>query len=514
MMENPCDDQELVFPSVFEVIGEPAIVIYGVPDVTPGGKTFTASNSESDDEPCFGDWLEGRKIRKLFGGQYYSGKVEKYDTETKWYRVVYEDGDFEDLEWHELEEVLLPLDISIPLKVLASARCTSEKSVSKSVTNLAKGRKNPTNSLRSKGETLELLQISQAGEPKDGKLMEENLRGRTHQGDLLMHSGLQPEYKETCFQMCKHDESLSTPEVYTTPSACKRQEFNSQPVFEVIGESAIVINDVPDVTPGCTPTILDAMDNPVPGDGPCFGKLLEGRKVQKLFGDRYYSGKVEKYDKETNWYRVVYEDGDFEDLEWRELEDVLVPLEISIPLTTLASRMCKSENSVSMPQIKLSGARKTQTNSLGCSEKTKELLHTSQVGEPRDEKLLETNVIERTHQGNLKMQQGVQIEKIETHLQMCQHEEYVSNPDEGTTTSKNSQNGEIMGNMSNMFQTPLRADINGDELVQADAYREPFVRESLKWRRNFQKQTGKTARAEKQRRTEKTFVQNSAYHPK
>ena len=122
------------------------------------------------------------------------------------------------------------------------------------------------------------------------------------------------------------------------------KEFNSQPVFEVIGEPAVVINGMPNATRGFTPTILDTMDNPVPGNDPCFGKLLVGRKVQKFFGDRYYSEKVEKYDKGTNWYRVVYEDGDFEDLEWCQLEDVLVPLDISIPLMTLAMRMCKSEN--------------------------------------------------------------------------------------------------------------------------------------------------------------------------
>ena len=33
-----------------------------------------------------------------------------------WYRWVYEDVDFEDLEWNELEEVLRPLDIIVPLQ--------------------------------------------------------------------------------------------------------------------------------------------------------------------------------------------------------------------------------------------------------------------------------------------------------------------------------------------------------------------------------------------------------------
>ncbi|WMV36954.1 hypothetical protein MTR67_030339 [Solanum verrucosum] len=64
----------------------------------------------------FGQWFEGREVHKLFGGKYYNGKVTKFDEKTDWFRVKYEDVDNEDLEWHELEEVLQPLDTNIPLK--------------------------------------------------------------------------------------------------------------------------------------------------------------------------------------------------------------------------------------------------------------------------------------------------------------------------------------------------------------------------------------------------------------
>jgi hypothetical protein len=62
-------------------------------------------------------------VRKLFGDQYYVGKVVKYESRSNWYSVVYEDGDQEDLEWDELEEVLLPLDITIPLRTLVMDKC-------------------------------------------------------------------------------------------------------------------------------------------------------------------------------------------------------------------------------------------------------------------------------------------------------------------------------------------------------------------------------------------------------
>ncbi|CAI0472525.1 unnamed protein product [Linum tenue] len=118
--------------TVFKLPGEPAVIINGVPDIGPAKNDASVALAiveipeESQGTTAgflgtegFGDWLEGRKVRKLFGNKHFSGTVSRYDKETRWYRVVYEDGDFEDLEWKELEPVLLPLDITVPLKTLA-----------------------------------------------------------------------------------------------------------------------------------------------------------------------------------------------------------------------------------------------------------------------------------------------------------------------------------------------------------------------------------------------------------
>ncbi|RWW62380.1 hypothetical protein BHE74_00030494 [Ensete ventricosum] len=153
MIDTVCLGQELEPAVVFEVIGEPAIVIDGVPPMLPGSsvpvcKDITGVGSIND--PCFGEWLEGRKIRKLFGEQYYSGTVVKFDTEVNWYRVIYEDGDSEDLEWHELEEVLLPLDISIPLTTLAFQMCKLKQSAPTSEITLPRTRKGCTKKGRKK----------------------------------------------------------------------------------------------------------------------------------------------------------------------------------------------------------------------------------------------------------------------------------------------------------------------------------------------------------------------------
>ncbi|KAF3320354.1 Dirigent protein 17 [Carex littledalei] len=92
-MEPASSTQHLV-PVVSKITGEPE----------------SESASEPELDPCFGECLEGRKVSKLFGDAYYSGKVAQYNAEANWYRVEYEDGDCEDLYWHELEDVLVPLD--------------------------------------------------------------------------------------------------------------------------------------------------------------------------------------------------------------------------------------------------------------------------------------------------------------------------------------------------------------------------------------------------------------------
>ncbi|KAJ6831144.1 uncharacterized protein M6B38_350530 [Iris pallida] len=210
--EKLFNGQESESQLVFEVPGEPAVVINGVPGVTSAGVTCNhldiTYNPAPTDDPALGEWLEGRNVRKLFGGQYYSGQVVKYDCRTKWYRVVYEDGDSEDLEWHELEELLLPLDISVPLLALALGKCRSEKLVPGSRTNT---RKNPMKG--SMGRTLELLQAPHVNERKDQNLMEANFSTGKTQGALSMQREAQVENLENRLQGLQQKESVSEPRV-------------------------------------------------------------------------------------------------------------------------------------------------------------------------------------------------------------------------------------------------------------------------------------------------------------
>ncbi|KAH7656819.1 Tudor/PWWP/MBT domain-containing protein [Dioscorea alata] len=175
--------------SVFKVIGEPAIVINGVPNISSVGSgkpQFDAQrNIESKLDPLFGDWMKGREILKLFGNQYYSGKVAMYDAESHWYRVVYEDGDFEDLEWQELEEVLVPLDISVPLTTLALQRSRSDASLS----SVSWSVKNSKSKRSGKGlgfqETLHLLQEPHPSEFEGKEIVSVNLMEENTQETII-----------------------------------------------------------------------------------------------------------------------------------------------------------------------------------------------------------------------------------------------------------------------------------------------------------------------------------------
>ncbi|XP_057971826.1 dirigent protein 17-like isoform X2 [Malania oleifera] len=164
-MERTCKEEQLESSStgVFELLGEPAVVINGVPSASPGDFSIVPCETTNDAKSCrdtdFGEWLEGREVRKLFGKQFYTGVVTKFDKETGWYRVVYEDGDFEDLEWHELEEVLLSLDINVPLKTLALKMIKrSQKPVHGSGTNVTRSRKRRAKKNGGEGKAVEMLE--------------------------------------------------------------------------------------------------------------------------------------------------------------------------------------------------------------------------------------------------------------------------------------------------------------------------------------------------------------------
>ncbi|KAH0655098.1 hypothetical protein KY290_030900 [Solanum tuberosum] len=52
--------------------------------------------------------------------------------------------------------------------------------------------------------------------------------------------------------------------------------------------------------------------------------MVRRKRSSLVIWDMYYNGKLLKFDKETGWFRVKYEDGDIEDLERHELEEFIL----------------------------------------------------------------------------------------------------------------------------------------------------------------------------------------------
>lgn len=119
-------------------------------------------------------------------------------------------------------------------------------------------------------------------------------------------------------------------------------------VVAISGEPAIVINGVPNPSPdflnviaakkSVTETILESSGHYGQGE------WLEGREVLKKFGRKCYKGKVHNYDSETNWYEVIYEDGDSEEMELCDLQKVMVPLDIRSSLRTWLLKLTNANN--------------------------------------------------------------------------------------------------------------------------------------------------------------------------
>jgi hypothetical protein len=47
------------------------------------------------------------EVEKEFEGEMYGGVVKKFDAKLRWYKVVYEDGDAEEIGLAELKTLLL-----------------------------------------------------------------------------------------------------------------------------------------------------------------------------------------------------------------------------------------------------------------------------------------------------------------------------------------------------------------------------------------------------------------------
>ncbi|KAH0722751.1 hypothetical protein KY290_005399 [Solanum tuberosum] len=118
------DKEESLVPGVFEIPGKPVVAINGLPPVSSSVDTFSplptvTDAAEESLNTVIGPWFEGREVRKLFGNQYYYREITEFDGKVGRFKVKYENGNVEELEWNELDQVLHPLNLNIPLATIS-----------------------------------------------------------------------------------------------------------------------------------------------------------------------------------------------------------------------------------------------------------------------------------------------------------------------------------------------------------------------------------------------------------
>ncbi|GLJ25777.1 hypothetical protein SUGI_0493450 [Cryptomeria japonica] len=380
---------------------------------------------DRDEEQRQLELLKGRKVAKRFGKRKYMGEVIGYDPASKWFKVLYEDGDEEELEKHEVDAILIlhgeeasvsrkrqlsptsmdheesnrserksrkvdgdgapgrqrktktlkdetpgPHQLSNTKKRKSSAAKSRGKSKSPKTT-MRKGRKGTgksTSTKKSVGKktTAKKSQSSQIKGQQKSDVKEKSSKNEGKQDSANQHvddvtrklkygstkKKTPTKAKQKAKEITKKGKEAETPQdLMTTKPEVDAPGRKRKAVTELqSGSSTVstkrtkrskVVNDLESPPEKKTQSIMISEDTsqlpsqaeedkaqtaipPSTGKKGGRGTDLVGRKVKKDFGRKLYGGEVVGY---KVFYKVKYEDGDSEDLTWKELESILLPEE-------------------------------------------------------------------------------------------------------------------------------------------------------------------------------------------
>ncbi|KAJ7521893.1 hypothetical protein O6H91_19G073200 [Diphasiastrum complanatum] len=318
-----------------------------LPSAQEGKDDKTDSNKFHGD----GAGLMNRKVQKRFGRKLFHGEVTGFDSDTKWYKVIYEDGDREDLWWDELEPILVPLGGPITLTSrkrghTASGTGDEKRSGTK---RSRKGRHQtfPNGKVQSDFDgRAEDISDSFEDEEKESQsrdlsigtenAAEQTRTEATHEtpsNNSALNATMKPDVQSRLGRKRKaearaHGKASSKTDGESISTDSKRSTRRSSSGLDA---AQVDSGTRRSLRARSTPTKTEeelsveqgqSPDTVVPylGDG---AKLV-GRKTRKDFGGKMFSGEIIGYDPRAKYYKVRYEDGDEEELEWSEVEPTLV----------------------------------------------------------------------------------------------------------------------------------------------------------------------------------------------
>ena len=290
--------------------------------------------------------LVGSRVKKWFETKYYNGTVTEFDEEHKWYKVMYDDGDKEEMNLKELREVLDEVvGLSKENAITTPKKNTPKKNTPK------KGTPKKDTPKRDKplvGKELIGAKVTKQFNYRlyngtvaaydeelkwykvdydDGDKEEMNLKElRSHLTELPPSSPRVLNKKADVTTPKKGKPDVTTPKKgkpATLPTPKKGKPDATTPKKG----KPMVRKEVP-----TSPPVQDEADSTTHKKSkPRIGKELIGAKVKKQFNYRFYTGTVTEFDEEHKWYKVMYDDGDKEEMNLKEIRKHLTELPPSSP---------------------------------------------------------------------------------------------------------------------------------------------------------------------------------------
>ncbi|KAG0626122.1 hypothetical protein M758_2G103800 [Ceratodon purpureus] len=331
-----------LFSTATEVVaapGEPAIVVTDTTAATVTmihdgnyGNGNTATEPKEDDKaPAVnhgdGATLVGRLVVKKFKRTKYAGEVVAYDPECKWYKVKYDDDDEEELEFKELEPLLVEADEAEAVRAanIPKKRTVPETdSDSKSPAKRPRGR--PPGDKKTPAKATAEKKAKAPKSPKTPKSPKKATPKKSEEKEVS--ESLSTEKKSAATPASGEKRGRGRPRKDATVKSATKADAkgsgDSSSESKPSTRKSTSAQDKGESRSGRSPRGKSAVS---PAGGALSekeGAKLIGSKIRKKFDDEWFDGEVKEFDPKMGYYKVKYSDGDTEECTLKELKKILV----------------------------------------------------------------------------------------------------------------------------------------------------------------------------------------------
>eukprot|EP00250_Pteridium_aquilinum_P016558 c23161_g3_i2 orf=2421-5072(-) len=325
--------------------------------------------------------LVGLKVRKKFGRKFFEGKVVRFESELNWYKVMYEDGDEEELDLKEVQRLSCLEETEDDEgsakrkhRRVSNIPNSHKRGMGKTKRSGSPGSSYKEGDLAGSDDVMEddtqlqeriklrglkkrlVIDTSNDGnadpldsdnqpsatsdeasddDDDDDSVMEKRnsskkLRRRNRGKKRRKTDDKSDEEKEFSGSQSRLSSRLKEEPLARSQETSTEHRVATRSFTGVLSTHMTSSDD--HSSPSLKKVQADSQDRLRP-ESPASevqsplggGAKLIGRKTKKDFGGQFYIGEIVHYDNRVKYYKVRYEDGDEEELEWGELAPTLLP---------------------------------------------------------------------------------------------------------------------------------------------------------------------------------------------